>query len=56
MNTNHKMCIRQPTRMINAGVKTVYYNIEYRIVDHLRDEQNNKDIEVIHVPEDSLKY
>lgn len=52
----HSPCEVCLTRMINAGVKTVYYNIEYRVVNHLRDEQNNKDIEIIHVPEDSLKY
>lgn len=31
-------------------------NTNHKMCNHLRDEQNNKDIEIIHVPEDSLKY
>ncbi len=49
----HSPCKPCLLRMINSGVKAVYYINEYRVMEHIRDPENNRDIEIIHVPEDS---
>lgn len=50
----HSPCKSCLLRMINSGVKAVYYINEYRLTEHLKDLDNNRDIEIIHVPEDSI--
>ena len=49
----HSPCEPCLIRMINCGVKSVYYLNEYRNTDHLQDPANRKDIEINYVPENS---
>lgn len=49
----HSPCEKCLVRMINVGVKRVFFINEYRNTDHLKKSEYKENIEIIHVPENS---